>query len=264
MVALSLGAGVQSSALLLMACAGELPKPEHAIFADTQWEPAGVYKQLDYLRAHAEAAGIAWHVVSAGDIKAEFRIGDVGGQRKDGTRFVSPPLFIRENGEVSMLQRQCTKDYKIAPVRRKLRELQSDRKEPVELWIGISWDEIQRMKPADKKWVTHRWPLIERRMRREQCLKWLRENGHPEPPKSACIGCPFHSNAVWLDMKRNDPESWASAVEADRAIRDGWGKLTGQVFLHRSCLPLDEAPLEYKGQLDLDLWPNECEGMCGV
>lgn len=137
----------------------------------------------------------------------------------------------------------------------------ADRRKVFAQTAGWWW---QRMKPADKKWVTHRWPLIERRMRREQCLKWLRENGHPEPPKSACIGCPFHSNAVWLDMKRNDPESWASAVEADRAIRDGWGKLTGQVFLHRSCLPLDEAPLEYKGQLDLDLWPNECEGMCGV
>ena len=259
MIALSLGAGVQSSALLLMACAGELPKPDHCIFADTQWEPAAVYRQLNYLREQAEKAGIAFHVVTAGDIREEFRLGSLG---QSETGFVSPPLFIRENGTVSMLQRQCTKDYKITPVRHKLRELQSDKKEPVELWIGISMDEIQRMKSANVKWITHRWPLIERRMRRSECLKWLKDNGHPEPPKSACIGCPFHSNAVWRDMKKNDPESWAQAVEADKAVRNGWRKLTGQAFIHSSGVPLDEVVLEYKGQLDL--WPNECEGMCGV
>ena len=261
MRAISLGAGVQSSTLLLMACAGVLPKPDHCIFADTQWEPDSVYRQLEYLKSKAEAAGIQWHVVSAGDIKHEFRI---GATEEDKSRFVSPPLFIKEDGKVSMLQRQCTKDYKIAPIRRHLRTLQASPNEPVELWIGISMDEIQRMKQANVKWITHRWPLIERRMRRQDCIKWILENSHPEPPKSACIGCPFHSNAVWLDMKRKDKQSWESAVEADKAIRSGWGKLTGEAYLHRSGVPLSEAVLEYEGQFELDLWPNECEGMCGV
>ena len=35
---LSLGAGVQSSAVLLMSCDGVLPKLDCAIFADTGWE----------------------------------------------------------------------------------------------------------------------------------------------------------------------------------------------------------------------------------
>lgn len=257
MIALSLGAGVQSSALLLMACAGELPKPDHAIFADTQWEPAAVYRQLEYLREQAEKAGIAFHVVTTGDIKQDFKL-----TPNEKSKLISPPLFIRENGEVGMLQRQCTRDYKITPVRRKLRELQSDKKEPVELWIGISWDEVQRMKPAPLQWLKHRWPLIEKRLRREDCLRWMSDHGHPVPPKSACIGCPFHSNSAWLEMRKNDPESWASAVEADRSVRVGWGKLTGEAYLHPSGMPLDEAPLEYRGQLDL--WPNECEGMCGL
>lgn len=254
---ISLGAGVQSSTLLLMACAGELPKPDGAIFADTQWEPKAVYRQLEYLREQAEKAGIPMHICSAGNIREEFTSAN-----KD--RFVSPPLFVHENGQTSMLQRQCTKDYKISPIRKMLRSLQNDSKEPVNLWIGISVDEIERMKPANVKWIRHSWPLIDLRMRRSDCVRWLSEKGHPMPPKSACIGCPFHSNAVWLDLKRNDPDAWQEAVEADKAIRNGWGKLTGQAFLHRSCVPLDEAPLEYKGQLDLDLWPNECEGMCGL
>lgn len=35
---LSLGAGVQSSTLALMAEHGEIEKPDYAIFADTGWE----------------------------------------------------------------------------------------------------------------------------------------------------------------------------------------------------------------------------------
>ena len=47
---ISLGAGVQSSVMALMAARGELtPMPSAAVFADTQWEPAGVYAHLDWL-----------------------------------------------------------------------------------------------------------------------------------------------------------------------------------------------------------------------
>jgi 3'-phosphoadenosine 5'-phosphosulfate sulfotransferase (PAPS reductase)/FAD synthetase len=48
----SFGVGVQSSAMLLMLDAGELPGPlpEAALFADTGWEPDAVYRQLDYLK----------------------------------------------------------------------------------------------------------------------------------------------------------------------------------------------------------------------
>ena len=47
---ISLGAGVQSSTVALMAHLGELtPKPEFAVFADTHAEPANVYKHLEFL-----------------------------------------------------------------------------------------------------------------------------------------------------------------------------------------------------------------------
>src|SRR3990167_7074077 len=47
---ISLGAGVQSSTMALMAAAGEItPMPTAAIFADTQDEPSNVYRWLDWL-----------------------------------------------------------------------------------------------------------------------------------------------------------------------------------------------------------------------
>lgn len=56
---ISLGAGVQSTTLLLMAVHGEItPKPEYAIFSDTGWEPTKVYKHLELLRMIAKKAGI--------------------------------------------------------------------------------------------------------------------------------------------------------------------------------------------------------------
>jgi hypothetical protein len=46
---LSLGAGVQVTALALMAAPGELPLPEAAISADTGWESAATYAHLEWL-----------------------------------------------------------------------------------------------------------------------------------------------------------------------------------------------------------------------
>ena len=66
---LSLGAGVQSTTVLLLACEGEIPRFDVALFADTGWEPRAVYANLDRLAAHAERHGIPVRQVSAGNIR---------------------------------------------------------------------------------------------------------------------------------------------------------------------------------------------------
>ena len=172
---------------------------------------------------------------------------------------------------VGMIRRQCTGDYKIAPIRRKVRELlgiagRRSPKAPIaEQWIGISLDEVLRMKPSFEPWQINRWPLIEQGMTRLDCLRWLDRHDYPLPPKSACIGCPFHSDDHWRRMRDRDPEAWADAVSVDAAIRTGFRGIRGDVYLHRSAVPLDQVDLSTdadRGQLDL--WPNECEGLCGM
>jgi hypothetical protein len=86
-----------------------------------------------------------------------------------------------------------------------------------ETLIGISTDEAHRMKPSREAWSVHRWPLIEKGMSRWDCIQWMAKHGYPEPPKSSCIGCPFHSDNEWRAL-RDDPESWADAVEIDKII----------------------------------------------
>ncbi|WPZ35824.1 hypothetical protein T8K17_06715 [Thalassobaculum sp. OXR-137] len=263
---LSLGAGVQSTTLALMAAHGAVgPMPDCAIFADTGWEPRAVYEHLAWLRS-PNVLPFPVHIVSDGNI----RDGLVKGAQ--GDRWVSIPAFTRSaSGKVGMIRRQCTKELKIVPIRRKVRELigiagkRSPNHPVVEQWIGISFDEIVRMKMSMEPWQVNRFPLVEMGMTRRDCLRWLERNGYPAPPKSSCIGCPYHSDSLWRQMHEEDPDAWDDAVAIDRLIRTGFRNLRGEVFLHRSCLPLDEADLDTladKGQLDL--FADECDGMCGV
>lgn len=93
----------------------------------------------------------------------------------------------------------------------------------------------------------------------------LERHGYPTPPKSSCVGCPFHSDDLWREIRDHDPQAWAEAVEIDRHIRTGLRGIRGEVFLHRSAVPLEAADLASDAERgQLDLWPNECEGLCGV
>ncbi|TIW28701.1 MAG: hypothetical protein E5V63_04280 [Mesorhizobium sp.] len=254
---ISLGAGVQSTTMALMAARGDLPMPDCAIFADTGWEPAAVYRHLEWLE---QQLPFQVHRVERGNIRDDL-LRCAEGHWADVPAFVKNP-----DGSIGLVNRQCTKQYKIRPIRQKVRNLLGlERKASpthavAEQWIGISLDEAIRMKPSKEAWQAHIWPLIELRMSRRDCLRWLAERQYPEPPKSSCIGCPYHSNDQWLALS---PEEFAEAVEIDSAIRHSRSK--GELYLHRQCVPLDQVDFstaEDRGQLNLFL--NECEGMCGV
>jgi hypothetical protein len=262
---LSLGAGIQSTTLLLMSLAGELPRLDAAIFADTGWEPAAVYTHLARLEDTAHAAGVPIHRVTAGNLRRDAL---------DPTRrFASLPLHVRRlDGGHGLMRRQCTREYKLTPIRRKVRDLHVQAgKPPVEQWLGISLDETHRMRDADVRYITHRYPLVERRMTRQDCQRWLMTHGWPEVPRSACIGCPFHSDRQWRELRERFPAEWDDAVALDHAIRAGhvrFGKpaLRGQAFLHHSLRPLDQVRAEATQDpaADADGFGAECQGVCGT
>jgi len=255
---LSLGAGVQSSTLALMAEHGEIEKPDYAIFADTGWEPKHCYDWLDWLETQLSYPVIR---VQKGNIRD-----DLIDTLTSNKRFASIPFFV--NGGIG--RRQCTTEYKIQPLQKKCRELAGYKKyqripeNTVEMLIGISRDEAQRMKSSREKWIVNSWPLIELGMTRTDCLIWMQKHNYPQPPKSSCIGCPFHSNRHWIEMKRNDPEAWNDAVFVDAALRANGtrGYMRNEEFMHRSLVPLSVANLG--DEETVDMFGNECEGMCGV
>lgn len=270
---ISLGAGVQSSTMFLMACHGILkPKPDAAIFADTQWEPQDVYRWLGELARIGGVYGIPVIQATRGNIREDMMRATDRGTHAEGQRAASMPLYTSNgNGKEGMIQRQCTREYKIEVVEKETRQLlglkprQVAKAGSAQFWLGISLDEASRMRTSKKHWYTNHYPLIldrEPAMTRADCIEWLTAYGYQVPRKSACLGCPYHSDAEWRRI-RDDPEEWANVVAFDEHIRNRGGH-RGKLYLHRSCKPLvevDFATAEERGQLN---WINECEGMCGV
>ncbi len=260
---LSLGAGVQSTTLLRMIIHGELPPVDHAIFSDTGWEPNSVYQHLEVLKGECEQAGIPLHIVSNGNIRDDTL-------SPDNNRTTMPFWLLKDNGDGAMGRRKCTQEYKLKPLLAKQRELaglkpgQRCKEHRITTVIGISWDEAQRMKDPLFPWIRNEYPLVDNYIKRYDCIEWNIKHGYPPPPRSSCIGCPFHDNAEWRRV-RADPVAWESAVAFDEAIRAPQKGRESVAFIHRSRVPLKDADIrseEEKGQGNL--FDMECEGMCGI
>jgi hypothetical protein len=242
---ISLGAGLQSSVMALMAAAGEItPMPRCGVFADTQDETPETYEWLAYLETQLPFPVVR---VTAGKLSSTF-----------GESFVHIPAFRLKGDEVSKGKKQCTRHFKLKPIYRYFRkELKATSKNPVICWVGITTDEVSRVKPARVKYVQNRWPFIEKEWNRYKCETWIKAHGYEPVPKSACEFCPLHSNATWRGLSA---ESKERAFKIDDFLRETRGE-----YLHQSCRPLREIDFsteEERGQLNM--FNNECEGMCGV
>ncbi len=261
---LSLGAGTQSSTLALMAAHGEVtPMPDAAVFADTRAEPKAVYEWLDWLEPR-----LPFPVY-----RVQHKLGLLAGVMQPLTRgrFASPPLYTESANGGGQLHRQCTKEFKVEPIQKQLRELlgirprrPSPKAVSVSLWLGISLDEVVRMRPSREPWIEHRWPLVEARMTRVDCLLWMERHGYPRPPRSACVFCPYHSDAEWRTVRAN-ADDWRMAVSVDELVRDGVRDTPEHLYLHRSLQPLADVDLRTEQeQGQLELWGSECDGLCNT
>lgn len=268
MTVISLGGGVQSSVLALMAAEGMIkPMPDYAVFADTGWEPDGVYRHLEWL---SDRLPFPVKRVQQSNIREDI----LSGTNSTGQAFQSIPVYVRSlDGKTGIARRQCTREYKLAPIEAGLRALLGlgyrERRPKgmfVELWIGISSDEVIRMKPSRQPWVEHRWPLVDMGFTREDCKAWFGERHRDRTlPRSACIGCPYHTDAEWTEMRRDDPVSWADAVLVDNALRatERAKRFDGEMYLHSSRTPLGEVSFSGGGER-VASFGEECEGLCGV
>lgn len=260
---LSFGAGVQSSALLLMCDRGEIEPVDFAVFADTQAEPAEVYAWLEKIRRLVKTP---IHVATKGNIETEVLEHWIGSRSRCG----QPPLFaVDESGESAMLARHCTKEYKIEVVDREIRRqlgIKSKQRmnQTVEVVIGISFDERQRMTEPREKWKRHSYPLVDMGLWRGHCIEYVQNLGIGTPPRSACFFCPYKSNAEWRRLRDESPEDWKRAVGFDEKIRRSvLPTLSSNFYLHRDRVPLAQADLTNPDENQLSLL-DECSGMCGV
>lgn len=271
---ISLGGGVQSTVLSLMADEGEFGEvPDVAIFADTFWEPEGVYENIAWLDEV-----LSFPVVTTSNGRS-LRDDSSAGVSNTGKPFTTIPVFtIDLRGSEGIQTRQCTSQYKIRPIHHAVKRhlgLDPSRRMPanvsVETWLGISSEEVLRVRDSHVGWNVNRYPLVERRMTRTDCREWFAER-YPDRPlaRSACAGCPFRSDEEWMSLKTTDPDLYEDAVDLDRRLRDpddpAGSTVRGEAFLHSSRRPLDEAVdrAEHLKRIQPRLWVDECQGVCGV
>lgn len=248
---LSLGAGVQSTTIYLLAIHGEIPPIDFAVFADTQWERHKTYAHLAWLEQEF-GARLPIKRVTRGDVRSKWW---------------QMPLYTDAEGEdkEGRISRNCSRDFKVAAVRSVVRPIylaQPKPRPPLVQLMGFSQDESERAADSQVQYIVNAFPLLyERPMTKGDCLAWMESKGYPLPPKSACIGCPMRSDDAWVDL---DEEEWAEAVALDDAMR---GDLAHQgpdrpAYLHRRG-PLGTVTLRPKGDRGDQLGLGLCDSGAG-
>lgn len=295
---LNLGAGVQSTTLYLLSIEGRIQKFDAAIFADTQDEPGAeerrrglpdppesVYGHLDWLDT---LGGPPILRRTRGCLSADL----MRGENSTGQRFATIPAFtnsVEGGNRPGQVRRQCTREYKIRvieqTIRRDLLGLAPRRPVPkgtvVYQYIGISWDERGRAFDIQRRFFDEagnekpRWkvgfPLLTMNgpnapgwTREGDCAPYLRVHVPHTVYGSSCIHCPYHDDAEWkrvLGMKA----SGERLIQIDAALRTPGiivnRNMEEKLYLHRSCLPIDQVVFANSNQLGFAM---ECEGGCGL
>ena len=223
----SSGGGVQSTAIAVLIENGILEKPDYGVMVDCGYEKTAT---LDYMHnimiPRMKKAGVPFFMLNTLDYTNNDLV--------DGSGHVNIPAFrLKTNGKISKLHTHCNSTWKVKVMRAWARQQNINN---MENWLGISTDEERRAKPSSRKWITLRYPLIELNMSREDCIYYIAQTGWPMPPRSSCVFCPQQDAKSW-HLVRNTPEDWNRVLEAERIIKSK----APDVFLHRSCLPIEIA-----------------------
>lgn len=268
MKVISLGVGVQSTALYYMSSMGIIDRADVAIFADTGAEKSATMEYFEHLvKWQKDNNGIPLHKTTYKNIQTDI----LKGENSTNNRFASIPAFTESGG---MLKRQCTKEYKIQPVQKKIKELYGltgrQRFPLTDIWYGITADEITRIAKPWRKWYINVYPLVGYKVfyngqsvkisdtfyRRHDIQRLYAELGQPIPVRSSCVFCPFQSDANWT---QNSKEDFDIAVKVDKTIRNVTKKgANDKIYLHRSLKPINEVNF-YTGAPDLF---EECSANC--
>lgn len=228
----SSGGGVQSTAVCVLIAQGKLPKPDISVIADTSREQSAVWEYLEtHIHPLLTKAGVPLEIAphSLATVDLYSRKGDL-----------LLPMYT-ENGKLPIF---CSTEWKKRVVRRYIRTKGYGPANPCVTWIGISVDEVSRIKDSDVNWQRYEYPLIDLGLSRKDCVELVLGYGLPTPPRSSCWMCPFHSDAEWLHIKTTMPEDWQKAVELEQEIQ---AKDAGLAF-HKSRVPLDQ--VIFKGEAE--------------
>ena len=202
---LSYGAGINTTALMVLLVRKRMPL-DVAVFADTGAELPETYRYLDIARSYLENKGVLFKVVKS----------------KNGTLY---DTCKRRKVIPSTLWRWSTRDYKITPIHAYYRSLGTHITE----YLGIAYDEIERMRASPRDYVTSVFPLVDNKMTRLDCIRMIKSEGLPVPIKSGCYLCPFSPIWRWKYIYENHRETYMKVMRLEESSKHfPKQKLTGQ------------------------------------
>ena len=187
----SFGCGVDSVAMLLLSKEQGI-KYNEIIFADTGNEMPETYAFLDYFE---KKSGLQI-------TKVKSHLGKIYDYYFNKRCFPLPTF------------RDCTKKFKITPIRQYLRKKYP--KETFEMNLGIDYTEAHRMRTSDRKYITNKYPLVEQRLGREDLKKIIISKGYELPIKSGCFFCPFNTKKRWIDLRNNNLDLFEKSKELEK------------------------------------------------
>lgn len=240
---------MQSVALAILNATDRIANPTKlGIFADPGSEEAGTYDLYPQYREWLAKRGYELITVRLN-----------GPTLREWIEEKSTPIPVFRAPDRVMGHRQCTSQWKIAPI---TREVHRRGHKHHTLQLGISIDEYYRVKPNRDKRIENRYPLIELSLTRGDCRRIIEDVGLPVPPKSSCWFCPLQSLSRWQWRAIERPVEFEEAAMLEDVIR----ARNDRVYLSPKLQPLRN--LVSGSQLTLDsalgegLDGEECSGFC--
>jgi len=240
----SSGGGTQSCCIAAMIVNGDLPKPDYAAIVDTHYEASSTWRYMDdYIYPALKSVGVELVRIPS---KEYATVGLYGGKDKE-TLLI--PAWTTETGDVGKLPTLCSNEWKVRVLNRWLRD---QGVKSATIWIGYSIDEKHRIRIQKGPWQ-HRWPLIEKRMRRNDSIEYVKRMGWPEPPRSACWMCPNMSHAERRHQSINEPEDFRKAIDFEKRIRI----VDEDVWLTQKAVPLGDIDFDVEDE-QVDMFESYC------
>ena len=258
---ISCGQGAPSLFLIILAGEGYF-KADVVIVADTGWEIDMLWSDGKRTDAKSFFEIVTKPLAESYGIPAVF----VRSQKKDGTKYPplpemqypgkeDIPLYGSKGGR---LRQTCTSKWKIQAIRQELRRRGAN---SAITYLGLTVDEVQRIKPNNVKWEQLSWPLIgypkrenwNKEFRRIDINEDLERRNIPYLVTSQCDGCPHKNYFRW---KNNTQEKIKELTEFE-------SRWNGTQFLTDKRKPLPEALEEMKNNISKKESLDFCEsGYC--
>lgn len=208
---LSYGGGVQSTAMILMCIEGMLPIPDIIIHSDTGAEMPYTLEILDRMKKLCHENNIPFVIV-------------------ESTRGAIDDYYLSKQTVPVIGFRSCTDAFKIAPQRQFIRQIVGSKNgvKLANVWLGITTDEAHRNYESDVKWVGNRFPLLDAKLSRSDCVK-INEKYNFSVKKSGCYMCPYGGKKWFIHLYRNHPDLFEKAKNMELAYQKKYGKKYGLV-----------------------------------